>query len=416
MKTAKVYLIERSRVLKSGKEASYHVLLWPKAHGGGMQSESVGRTSKTGGSVTKAMAKEAKRKKEQDIGAGRIGIDKPSGITLSELERVHETTALAGKSPMSRYQYHIATKHLIRMLGDVPINQIDWTDAGELREFLAADKDREGKPKRAVGETTVYNTLANLKTMFARAVDWELLHKNPFGKIKLGSPPKPVRRVYTETELAAMMDVAITPWWKTLIQLAYTSGLRRGELMHLRWDEDFDADKGTVRVQARPESLYVTNGGDEVPILAWKPKSQYSVRTVPIPPATVSALLRHRLLAAGSPYVFITVSRLLTIGAIPRRRPLFQLYPDCEICTEFQQIQRNAKELLGVRNWGRGSMHDLRSTFGSIAAAAGVPMRELQQWMGHSDIRVTAAYYVHVQESAGDRLRAVFGEIRSAAG
>ena len=187
-------------------------------------------------------------------------------------------------------------------------------------------------------------------------------------------------------------------------------------MMNLRWDEDFDEEKETVRVQARSESVYVTNAGEEVPIVAWKPKSQYSVRTVPIPSTTVSALLRYRLLTVGSPYIFISVSRLLTIGAMARRHPLFQIYPSCEICTEFQKIQRDAKELLGVKNWGRGSLHDLRSTFGSIAAAAGVPMRELQQWMGHSDIRITAAYYVHVQESAGDRLRAVFGEAHRAAG
>ena len=74
----------------------------------------------------------------------------------------------------------------------------------------------------------------------------------------------------------------------------------------------------------------------------------------------------------------------------------------------FDRIQLTAAKRLGDLNWRHGRIHDLRSTFATRAAAAGVHMKELQQHMGHSSILTTGQFYTAVEESAADRLRAAF--------
>ncbi len=108
-----------------------------------------------------------------------------------------------------------------------------------------------------------------------------------------------------------MIDAAPSLMWKSLIQLAVTSGLRKSELPHLRWT-DFDSDAGAVRVEEHHSGRYVVSGRD-VPILPWQPKTKRSTRTVPIPPATVDQLQRLKVRCGGGPYLFVDLDRLSAI-------------------------------------------------------------------------------------------------------
>ena len=66
----------------------------------------------------------------------------------------------------------------------------------------------------------------------------------------------------------------------------------------------------------------------------------------------------------------------------------------------------------GGQSWAAPPFAGFQSTsYATRAAAAGVPMRELQAHLGHASITTTAEYYTDVEESAANRLRAVFAEV-----
>jgi len=130
-----------------------------------------------------------------------------------------------------------------------------------------------------------------------------------------------------------------------------------------------------------------------------------------IPASIVALLLRLKVKSDESPYIFLDTARLRLLEG---RRKAGTLRVGHGLLNnfnrDFNRVQERAGKKLKSKNWRQGCFHDLRKTFGTHAAAEGVPMRELQAHMGHSSITTTAEYYVTVEESAGNRLRAVFAE------
>ncbi len=397
MNAIKVYLLKRPRTLPSGKRAHYWTLRWSDTNGR-QRHESLGRVGKT----TRAEATAAQRQKALELGTGSVPRDRLRTMTLSQFIDFHEQTFGHGKRATTLIEWRIAGKHAIAALGDVRLEQIAWSDAGEIRTYL---RERN----RGASKATVRKTLVALKAMLNRAVKKKLLTANPFADEELGKPISKAKRIFSEPELDAMIEVADL-WWNAAIMLAHTSGLRRAELLHLRWS-GFDAKVGTVRIEEHHQSRYVAAGRD-VPILAWQPKTKRSTRTVPIPASTVAALLRLKMQADGSPYIFLGVKRLLAIDGKAKAgklRPTFDLI--CNFTRQFDDIQDAAQAKLGVDNWPHGCFHDLRKTFATRAAGSGVPMHELQAHLGHSSITTTADYYTDVEPSAADRLRKVFARV-----
>ncbi len=383
MTATKVHLIKRPKTLTGGKRVHYWTLRWHDKRGR-YRYQSIGRV----GRVTRAEAMAAKDRLIVAIGTGKARQERPSRMTLSQFVAFHETQFGHGKRPTTLIEWRIAGKHAVEALSDKSLEEVNWSDAGEIRSHLE-QLGRSG--------ATIRKTLATLRGMLNRAAKRDMISENPFADEELGPSFKRPKRIYSDAEIDSMIAVAPSIMWAALIRLAVTSGLRRSELLHLRWDEDVDLDACMVRVQGRRASA---------PILAWEPKTARSTRTVPIPPATVSLLLRLKMQSDGSPYLFVNRGRLRSIDIrlkAGRLRVRFALLNN--FTRNFGEIQRAA----GVDP--RGCFHDLRKTFGTHAATAGVPMHELQAHLGHGSITTTAEFYTAIEESAADRLRKVFQRI-----
>ncbi len=115
-------------------------------------------------------------------------------------------------------------------------------------------------------------------------------------------------------------------------------------------------------------------------------------------------LQRFKVRSDLCPYLFVAPHRLFAIDArIKAGKP-------GELVSSFDRVfRRIRKSALGADP--RGCFHDLRKTFGTRAATAGVPMHELQAHLGHSQITTTAEYYTAIEDSAADRLRKVFERV-----
>ena len=313
MTTPTVLFIKRPARLPNGDRVHYWTSKWSDTSGRS-RYKSHGRVSDD--KRKEKAARKAHDKLAQDLGAGKVSQDKPTRMRLREFIEFHEVQFGQDKRYTTLIEWRTAGNHAVNAIGDKLLSDIVWTDAGEIRSYLS---------KRGKSRATIRKTLSMFRAMLGRAAKRKMILENPLADEELGDPIKRPKRIFSEVELDAMTEVA-DPWWKAAITLAHTSGLRRAELLHLRW-VDFNSAAGTVRVEEHRQGRYVAAGRD-VPILEWQPKTTKSTRTVPIPPQTVLMLLRMQGASNGSPYIFLGIDRLLIFDAKAKAgklRPNFDL-------------------------------------------------------------------------------------------
>lgn len=142
------------------------------------------------------------------------------------------------------------------------------------------------------------------------------------------------------------------------------TGLRKGELLALRW-QDVDWPAGRVRVRRN----YVRGEFGT-------PKSRRSTRSVPMADEVAGELDRLYKLSLRQGDGDLVFAHPLTGGPLPK--------------ANVTRRMRAALKAADLDSSHRS--HDLRHTFGTRMAAAGVPMRTLQEWMGHKDLATTQIY------------------------
>jgi integrase len=162
-------------------------------------------------------------------------------------------------------------KSLIKVIGDMDYQSVTHTN-GE--RFVQTSLDGGNSP------ATVARKLGHLKRLFQLAVDRGQLDINPFKRIRQPKVPKRKIRIYKAEELQSMLrvvsdgQIGAPMKWDLLILFSLATGLRRGELLNLTW-QDVDFDKKTVDVQAKKETAYTWE---------WHVKDA-DRRTLPIPDA-----------------------------------------------------------------------------------------------------------------------------------
>jgi integrase len=171
--------------------------------------------------------------------------------------------------------------------------------------------------------------------------------------------------------LIAALPAGDRPIWAT----AMYAGLRLGELQALHW-EDIDFERGIIRVR-RSWDRYE----GEV-----EPKSKAGTRSVPIAAILRRELIRHRGSSTGTGFAF---------GRSPER-----------------PFSHSGVVVRAYRLWREGrldpiGLHECRHTFASLMIAAGVNVKALQVFMGHSSITVTLDLYGHLMPGSEDEAAAL---------
>jgi integrase len=242
-----------------------------------------------------------------------------------------------------------------------------------VERFIAAER-RDGKAPKSIR-----NYLGVLHSIFELAVEHGWARENP---VKRAARPEsdgnPEIRFLTigevEAVLGAVPDDVLGCIEKPLYLTGAMTGLRQGELLGLRW-QDVDWLAGKVRVRrAYVRGEYGTT------------KSRRGFRAVPLADrvgAELEALSRRSAFTGDEELVF----------AHPQTgKPLDR----SKVRKRFKAAVRAA----GVRDV---RFHDLRHTFGTRMAAVGVPMRTLQEWMGHADFKTTLIYADYSPDERRDR-------------
>jgi integrase len=194
----------------------------------------------------------------------------------------------------------------------------------------------------------------------------------------LAKPPRcaePTRRALTGSEVGRFLEAIANDPLEPFVALAVSTGLRRSELLALRWS---DVNAGTLRVSW--SLARAANGGYAVA----EPKSKRSVRTIVLPALARQALDHQRLrqdvekAAAGSAWQDVDGS--VFTDAIGR-----PWHPET-----FTMMYRALVARSGI---GPLRLHDLRHTAATLALSAGVPVRDVSDALGHASPSITLDIY-----------------------
>lgn len=223
---------------------------------------------------------------------------------------------------------------------------------------------------------TVRQCYAILHRALVVAVKEGRLMHNPADRmVDSPRPAKHPRTPLTLPEARAVIVYALgcDPGTSSRLLCALLQGLRQGEALGLRW-EDVDLDGGTLTIR-RAVQRQTGRGLVVVPV-----KSEASERRVPLLPATLAELVRHKEASGGRGYVWG--------GRMP---------------TQPEADHRAWKAALSAAGVEPHPLHAARNTTGSLLDEAGVTPHVIAAILGHASVRVTSDHYISADEA---RLRA----------
>lgn len=236
----------------------------------------------------------------------------------------------------------------------------------------------------------IYNII---KSSLDYAVNMELLPSNPIKKIQLPKDKKTEMTVWEVAEMKIFLKVAKKDRFYIAFHLAITTGMRRGEILGLRW-KDIDFHKGVLYVRQ-------TLSKDGKQFIAGA-KTASSVRSITLPNETLLTLQTHK--------VGISKERL-------KYGPDYMDH-DLVVCTTKgtpvnpNNLKRTYNTLIKEAGVTKIRFHDLRHSHATMLLEQGVHAKVISERLGHSNIKTTLDIYSHVlpnmQEEAANQIDALF--------
>lgn len=240
-----------------------------------------------------------------------------------------------------------------------------------------------------VTANTVIHRHANIRKALQYAFKIGLIDVNPADRVERPRKEKFVGSTYNDQELEQLFSAVKGEPLELPVMLAAFYGLRRSEVIGLRWDA-IDFEKKTITIKHTVTEACLD--GKFVLIEKDRTKTKSSYRTLPLVKPFEDALIRRKneqkenRRLCGSCYdnshlEYINVNemgKLITPGYCTQHFPII--------------LERN-----GLR---KIRFHDLRHSCASLLYAHGVSLKEIQEWLGHSDISTTSNIYTHLDYSS----------------
>ena len=319
--------------------------------------------------------KELTIKLRQNIDAFQgVELTEQSKMTLAEwLDRWLEKhmTGTVRPGTLEGYRRDM-DNHVKPHLGETLLIKLTSDDLQKLYQHLL-ERGRK-LPRQNCGPGLAPATIRGIHTTLHHALkaaaDEGLIPFNPAEKVTPPRVQNTPKRVLTHDQMEKFLcAIRFDLIWHDFFYTELTTGLRRGELCGLTW-EDFDSEAGTLKVR---RTIHVRKGGE---LEAGDTKTYAGQRTILLPHSTVQ-LLRERKRSALTRWIFpdpLRPERPVNPGSAYRR----------------------LKELLQQAELPSLRFHDLRHTFATHALASGVDAKTLSRILGHTKASFTLDTYTHV--------------------
>jgi integrase len=257
--------------------------------------------------------------------------------------------------PSAIRAYERAVRRILPDYGARKLSDLGRVDLQDFADRLGAE---------GLDASTVRNAIMPLRAIYRRAVSRGEVALNPTTRLELPAVRGTRDRIASPREAGELLD-ALPQRERALWATALYGGLRRGELMALRW-EDIDLAGGVIRVERSWDQFAGVI----------EPKSQAGRRSVPIAVALRDLLVERKLACSWSEG--LAFGRSATVP-----------FSDTGIAKRAQRAWAGAK-LQPI------TMHECRHTFASLMIAAGVNAKALSTYLGHATISITLDRYGHL--------------------
>ncbi|HWP82849.1 MAG TPA: tyrosine-type recombinase/integrase [Bacteroidota bacterium] len=263
-------------------------------------------------------------------------------ISFSEYAGRYLDYSLVNHSPASTEKVRLVTRRFLEIIGDKVLDRITPFD-------IEGYKTQRAK---LVSPVSVNIELRTLKAMFSMAVKWDVVEKSPFRSVRFIRVPERSPVFLSSKDFERLLSVIQQDWLKAICIFAANTGLRRGELINLRWIS-VDLERRLIKVQNSEE-------------FSTKSKKE---RIIPLnlPAVKVLMSLPHR-----GEYVFTDIS-----GAKLDPTTVSKSFREAAVAAELDS---------GIK------FHSLRHTFASWLIQNGASIYEVQKLLGHSSVVVTQIY------------------------
>ena len=320
--------------------------------------------------------------------AQTLYLSKAGKYTVGEwMEVWFEDYAKIKVRPSSHQTYRgYIDNHIRPNIGDIPLEKLTSLDLQKLyKKLLTKGRverlEAKGQPK-GLSTKTVRNIHQILSSALKLAQEQRIILANPAERCALPKVEHREMKTLPVEQLQSFLREARESGVFELYYLELATGLRRGELLGLKW-EDIDLQKGDLRVKRQVSRI---NG--EVVEAPLKTKNAY--RTLPLAEDTIDVLKEQREKVGSSPWVFPS----------PNGGPIS---PDSVLHMLHRVLKRAG--LPRVR------FHDLRHTFATLALQNGVDIKTVSGMLGHFSAGFTLDTYAHVtgaaQRQAAGKMAAV---------
>jgi len=245
---------------------------------------------------------------------------------------------------------------------------------------------------------TVIHYHAVLHQALAYAVKNDYILSNPADRVKRPKKNKHISSFYTKEEILTLLDIAKDDPIYIPIVLSSYYGFRRSETLGMRWSA-IDFENKTITVNHKVTEL--TENGKTIVYAEDKLKTKSSYRTLLLIPVVEEKLLEHK-------------------AKLERNQKLFgnnycKEYMDYVCVDEMGKLFRpnfvsdHFCWLLKKYGLKKLTFKELRHSCASMLVAEGIPMKSIQEWLGHSNFSTTADIYSHIDYHAKQQSATAIG-------
>jgi integrase len=340
-----------------------------------------------GGFPTRTAARKARDSARNAVNKGTYV--PPASLTVGQYLGTWITAHEIGLKPSTAASYRaIIKRYLVPAIGHERVQALSPTRLSVLFADLYAHGGKDGK---ALSPRTVQFVRAVLRRALQDAVMDRVIEVNPCTGTKRPRVSKPRHSTWTGAQLLTYLGGLTTEdRWAPLWTLALASGMRRGELLALRWS-DVDLETGLIGVERA-----VTQIGS---VLTYSTPKNYERRGVSIDARTVAVLKAWRKVQLGE--------RLAWGQAYQGTGDLLFTWEDGRAVLPDFVTKSFVKSQAGV-DVPRLKLHEARHTHASLLLREGVPVHIVAKRLGHKDASVTLDVYADAIPADDDRAVDVF--------
>ncbi|MEK5181144.1 tyrosine-type recombinase/integrase [Paenibacillus odorifer] len=273
----------------------------------------------------------------------------------------------------------IVTKHIIpyfKSKNDILLQELQPMHLQKYYETKYQEDQLTGK--KGLSAKTLRRHHANIRSALKFGVRMNLIPFNPADRIVLPKQEKFNASYYTVEQLEKLFEVCLDTPIESAVYLAAHYGLRRSEVLGLKWD-CINFEEKTISIR----EVRVKYGKE---VVVKKPKSESSQRILPLMEKLEDYLLHLKKQRKKNKQQY--GKDFFDIG-------LVCCLPDgSPMKTEY--LNHKFKDILAKNELPHIRFHDLRHSTASYLIKHGVSLKEIQVWLGHSTISITANTYTHI--------------------